>query len=268
VTTDDEPSVATTARIYDYFLGGTHNFAADRAAAEALLQIAPVIQGSARVNRAFLGRAVRYLTGVGVRQFLDIGSGIPTAGNVHEVAPDSRVVYVDIDPTAVALSLELLAGTPSATALPGDLHDPDAILAHPDLRSLLDLGQPVGLIFASVLHFVDDDAEAYAVVERLLAALAPGSFLVLSHGSLPDGTADGTEERARGVYDNQTVAALRLRERAAVERFFAGLDLVEPGLVWAPQWHPAADDPTDFIADPKASGMLAGVGRWGGPRPV
>jgi S-adenosyl methyltransferase len=264
MTSIEEPKAATAARMYDYFLGGTYNFPADREAARALMQVAPVIVASARTNRAFLRRSVRYLLDQGVHQFLDIGSGIPTAGNVHEVAPDAKVVYVDIDPVAVAESQEILEGHDGATALRGDLREPDAILDHPEVRRLLDLGQPVGLLLVAVLHFVNEDEVAYDVVARLMAALAPGSYLVLSHGTVPpavdeEGVANADD--ARGIYRARTATPLALRDRAGVQRFFDRLELVEPGLVWAPEWRPAADDPTDFAGDPSECAIYAGVGR-------
>src|SRR3954462_5904574 len=159
--TGDAAKPATSARIYDYVLGGVHNFPADRAAAQALIQAAPTIPGIARANRAFLRRAVRFLGEAGVRQFLDIGSGIPTAGNVHQVAesvPDARVAYVDIDPVAVAASLELLEGNDRATAIRADPRDTRAILEHPQLKRLIDFDQPVAVLLVSMLHFVDDEA--------------------------------------------------------------------------------------------------------------
>jgi SAM-dependent methyltransferase len=257
---------ATAARIYDYILGGTHNFPADRAAADMLVRAAPTVPGIARSTRAFLRRAVRFLGESGVRQFLDVGSGIPTAGNVHEVAasvPDARVVYVDIDPVAVMESLELLAGNDRATAIRGDLREPEAILSHPDLQRLLDFDQPVALLLVSMLHFVDDTA--YGAVEQLVARLCPGSYLALSHGTIPeaaDQLADdlvGDVDEARAVYRSTTATPLNTRSRAQITRFFGGMELVEPGLVWTPQWRPAPDDPQDFVDNPVVSGFLAGV---------
>jgi hypothetical protein len=264
-TTSAEGSrpAATAARIYDYILGGTHNFPADRAAAEALVRAAPFAPAVARANRAFLGRAVRYLTDVGIRQFLDLGSGIPTVGNVHEVTgPDARVVYVDIDPVAVAESLEILENRPGATAIRADVRQPDTILDHPAVRRLISFDEPVGLLMVTVLHFIADDGEAYGSVDRLVSALSPGSFLVVSHGSIPPqtllpATVQGTEE----VYRSRTATPVRGRTEAEVARFFSGFELVEPGLVWVPAWRPAPGDPTDFADDPAGSAVLCGVGR-------
>jgi hypothetical protein len=258
---------ATAARIYDYHLGGTHNFPADREAAAVMLRMFPLISKMARTNRAFLRRTVQYLAAeAGVRQFLDIGSGIPTEGNVHEivqrVAPEATVVYVDIDPVAVAESLELLEGNDRATAIRGDLRQPQEILAHRQVRSTLDFDQPIGLLLAAVLHFVPDDALAYGAVDQLRAGLAPGSYLAISHM-----TADDAEYRnddidvAHELYRSRTATPVGLRSRPQFERFFSGLDLVEPGVVWSPQWRPAPDDPQDFADNPKASANLGAVAR-------
>jgi hypothetical protein len=264
-TNDEAPKPATAARIYDYILGGTHNFPADREAANALLQMAPQVPAIARANRAFLRRAVRFLADQGVRQFLDIGSGIPTAGNVHEVAqalPDARVVYVDIDPVAVAESLEILDGNPHATAIRADLRTPEVILEHPEVRRLISFDEPVGLLLVSVLHFIQDDAEAYAAVDAYVGALTPGSYLAVSHG-VPEVEADqdAMVANTENVYRTRTATPLQGRSREGVERFTKGLQLVEPGLVWAPEWRPAPDDPADFRDNPVGSLVLAGVAR-------
>ncbi|MEV4202137.1 SAM-dependent methyltransferase [Micromonospora globbae] len=266
VSGDGEAKPATAARIYDYYLGGTHNFPADREAAQAMLQVLPLGPQLARTNRAFLRRAVRHLAESGVRQFLDVGSGIPTEGNVHEivqqVAPDARVVYVDIDPVAVAESLELLEGNELATAITGDLRDPRSILSHPQVTSMLDFTRPIGLLLGAVLHFVPDDEVAYDAVGQLRAALAPGSYLLVSHATADDAPHEQDElDVAHDIYRRKTATPLGLRTRSQVERFFTGLDLVEPGLVWLPLWRPAPDDPQYFADDPKLSSGLGGVGR-------
>lgn len=261
-----EQKPATAARIYDYHLGGVHNFPADRAAAQAIAEKFPLVPALARTNRAFLRRAVGHLTGLGVRQFLDIGSGIPTVGNVHEiaqrVAPEARVAYVDIDPVAVSESLDLLDGNERATAVRGDLREPAAILGHPEVRKLLDFDQPVGLLLCAVLHFVTDDTQAYDAVSHLRSALAPGSYLVISHAAteVPD-LDQNTVEAAQDVYQRQTTTPFGLRTRPQVQRFFAGAEMVDPGLVWLPRWRPAPDDPTDFADDPARSAGLGGIGR-------
>jgi hypothetical protein len=267
--TDQATRPATAARIYDYFLGGVHNYPADRQAATAMLRANPLAPAIAQANRAFLRRTVKYLLDAGVRQFLDIGSGIPTVGNVHEVAqaaaPDARVVYVDIDPVAVAESLEILDNDPNATAVHGDLSQPKAILANPAIRELIDFGQPVGVLLASVLHFLSDDEVAYPAVAGLVEALGPGSYLVISHSSAEDISELGEDVDAvrEGIeaYRTRTRTPFKERTQPAVERFFEGLEMVEPGLVWIPDWRPAPDDPTDFTNDPAKSVIVGAVGR-------
>jgi len=257
---------ATAARMYDYYLGGIHNFPADQEAARRVIAQFPLMPVVARANRAFLRRAVRNLVGAGIRQFLDIGSGIPTAGNVHEVAqavaPDAHVVYVDIDPVAVAESLEILDGNDLATAIRMDLRNPRGILDHPATRRLLDFSQPVGLLLAAVLHFVPEDAQAYGVVAQLVAAAPPGSYLAVSHVAAESFVPGNDKTRAAvDVYQRQTTTSVRPRDRSEIERFFGGLDLLEPGLVWVHEWRPdPADTPPDHIANPQESGEWAGIG--------
>jgi len=257
---------ATSARIYDFFLGGTHNFPADRDAAKDIAQRFPLTAALARNNRAFLRRSVRHIAAAGVTQFLDIGSGVPTEGNVHEIAAevtaDARVVYVDIDPVAVSESLEILDGHDRITAILGDLRDPQAILANPRVRGLLDFGQPVALLLNAVLHFVPDDTQARKAVADLVSVLAPGSYLAVSHVSI-DGQPidDGDLEFVEDTYRRQTATPFQPRSRERIAEFFTGLELIEPGLVWLPQWRPAPGDPTDFTADPPTSSALAGIGR-------
>jgi S-adenosyl methyltransferase len=268
--TDGTQKPATAARIYDYHLGGTHNFPADRAAGQAVADLNPLVPVMARTNRAFLRRAVTYLTEAGIRQFLDIGSGIPTEGNVHEIAqslaPEARVVYVDIDPVAVMESLEILDGNDHATAIRADLVEPQVILQHPLVRDLLDFDEPIALLLGAVLHFVPDDARALDAVSQLRSALPPGSYLVISHA----GSFETVERRAavdaqvktvQGVYEQRTTTPFRLRSRAELAQFFTGMELVEPGLVWLPEWRPAPDDPQDFADDPSRSFGIGGVGR-------
>jgi hypothetical protein len=272
MTTEDEATrgtvqkPATAARIYDYFLGGIHNFRADQEAARKVIELFPDVPAGARANRAFLGRAVRLLAEAGVRQFLDIGSGIPTEGNVHEiaqaVAPDARVVYVDIDPVAVAESLEILDGNSGATAILSNAREPQSILTHPAVRELLDPGQPTGLLLAALLHFIPADEEAYALVTQLLDALAPGSYLVVSHGAAESfGPTDTKLTIAQDLYRRQTTTTSRLRTQAETERFFAGLELVDPGVVWISAWRPDPGKPDPFAAHPERSSGWAGVGR-------
>jgi hypothetical protein len=253
----DRPSAA---RLYDYYLGGSHNFAADREVAERVLAVAPDAPMAAQLNRAFLRRAVRHCVDAGIRQFLDIGSGIPTLGNVHEVAqqaaPDARVLYVDIDPVAVAHSRAILDGNDRATAINADLRDPKRILDDPELRAVLDLSQPVALLLVAVLHFVSDDDNPAGLLATLRAALAPGSYLVLSHA-----TSEGRRVESQRVVElyRNTANALHMRDRVDVAPLFAGFELVEPGLVWAPQWRP--ESPEDVEDAPERSGIHVGVGR-------
>lgn len=261
-----ESKPATAARMYDYFLGGYHNFPADRAAAEKIIAQFPSAVGAARSNRAFLRRAVRHVTNLGVRQFLDLGSGIPTEGNVHhiaqDIAPQARVVYVDIDPVAVSESLEILDGNAHATAICEDFRNLEAVLSHQRVRPLLDLGQPIAVLLAAALHFVPDDAAAYALVNRLVDSAVPGSYLVLSHGALESAPSGGGDPKElKDVYRTRTATAVKPRTRPEIEKFFAGTDLVEPGLVWAAQWRPDPDEPDPLTEDPVSSGNWAGVGR-------
>ncbi|GAA1865632.1 SAM-dependent methyltransferase [Asanoa iriomotensis] len=266
VAHDGNNKPATAARIYDFHLGGTHNFAADRAAAQAITQMFPFVPLLARTNRAFLGRAVRHLASQGITQFLDVGSGIPTEGNVHEIAqeivPEARVVYVDIDPVAVSESLDLLAGNDNATAIRADLRDPQSILDHPQVRKIIDFDQPVGLLMVAVLHFVSEDDLASRAVRELLTPLPPGSYLAISHGSAEGMQRDlANLDNAQDVYKRDTATPFVLRTKAQVASYFDGLDLVEPGVVWLPEWRPAPGDPQDFADRPTESGGICAVGK-------
>jgi hypothetical protein len=212
---------------------------------------------------------VSYLGGVGVRQFLDIGSGMPTQSNVHEVAhsiaPESRVVYVDIDPVAVSESLELLAGIDYTTAILGDLRSPQAILDHPRVRKVLDFNQPIALLLMGILHFVADDDVAMPSVAHLVDALPPGSHLAISHLAVETmevtRTRDDSYEIVEDLYRRKTATPLGARTREQIGRFFERTTLVEPGLVWMTEWRPAPDDPQDFADDPRRSGWWAGLGK-------
>ena len=249
--------------MYDYLLGGHDHFEADWEAVAGLLKAVPAARTGARENRAFLGRTARYLVAdAGIRQFLDIGSGFPTANNVQQVAqaidPGSRVVYVDNDPMVAARAQALLAGHPAGRTayIQADLRDPGAILRHPVVRETLDLTRPVALMLVAVLHFFPDEADPAAIVSCLLGALAPGSYLVASHT-----TADYHDPRpaAEGV---QAVhqAGLPFRVRTAgefTELAFAGLQLVDPGLVPVSEWRPE-DGPRPRPAD---IGYYGAVGR-------
>ncbi|TQF06431.1 SAM-dependent methyltransferase [Kitasatospora acidiphila] len=250
--TDLRPEIPHPARIYDYFLGGKDNFPADRAAAEQIIAIAPGIPEAAKANRAFLQRAVRFVAEQGVDQFLDIGTGIPTEGNTHEVAqqvdPQVRVVYVDNDPIVLAHARALMAG-PShgrTLALQADLRDPAAILADQQVREALDFDRPIALMLIAVLHFIDEEQDPYGIVKTLLDALAPGSFLIMSHGTGDFGDPAQTEA-GKEVY-RRAAAQATPRPRAQIERFLEGLELVEPGLVVIPQWRPESAGAADVWA--------------------
>jgi len=251
-----------SARMYDYFLGGYHNVEIDRRAAEQLKAVAPDIVLSSRINRLFLRRAVVRLARQGIDQFLDIGSGIPTVGNVHEVAlqanPATRVVYVDIDPVAVAHSRLILEGNPSATALQADFCQMPDILRHPEILRMLDFDRPIGVLLVALLHFVQDEADIQHALRTLSRRLPSGSCVVISHGAADDVPPDVIEQVAR-VYARSS-SPLRLRTRAQIEALFAEFELLEPGVVPAPVWYP--DSSYELGLDnPERVGILVGVGR-------
>ncbi|MGK5682588.1 SAM-dependent methyltransferase [Actinoplanes sp. URMC 104] len=243
-------TVPDAARVYDYALGGVHNFAVDREFWHRAEKMFPDAGLVARANRAFLGRAVRWLAGRGVCQFLDIGSGIPTLGNVHEVAQDAdpaaRVMYVDIDPIAVQQSRSLLAGNPYARVVEGDLRKPDGILYHPEVLDLFDFSEPVAVLTVAVLHFVPDEADPAGLLRRLGEPLVSGSYLVVSHAGLAE-TPEGREaqERARKLYERTpTPVVIRSREQVAA-LIPDAFELVEPGITGASDWHADPDEADD-----------------------
>jgi len=263
-TVDLQTGQPHPARVYDYLLGGKDNFAADRAAAEAGMRANPNSRIPPRENRAFLGRAVRYLAGeAGISQFLDIGTGIPTSPNVHEVAqaiePRARIVYVDNDPIVLTQARALLTTGPQGRTayIDADLRDIDAILGSAELQRTLDLTQPVGLLLIAVMHFIPDEDDPWALAARLLAALPSGSYLALSHltGDFDPAAWAGVVE----VYRRSGVT-MRVRPKPDIERFFAGLDLIDPGVVSLPQWRP---DPSDVGSPPDdaAVSVYGGVAR-------
>ena len=247
------------ARIYDYLLRGKDNYAVDRAAAAELAAAAPEVRIGVRANRAFLQRAVREVVGSGVRQILDIGTGLPTSPNVHETAqetaPDVRVAYVDNDPIVNVHASALLSRSGGTRVVLGDLREPRAILDHPDIRELVDFDQPVALLLVAVLHFLTDEERPEEIVASLRDALPAGSWLVLSHAT--DDFADRSD--AQAVYNNAT-ASLNLRPRSRVERFFDGFELIEPGLVQVPFWRPDAPPPERS----EEIGFYGGVARKAG----
>jgi hypothetical protein len=235
------------ARVYDYYLGGSHNYAVDRETARQIVRLVPETPRFARANRSFLRRAVEFLVAAGVRQFLDIGSGIPTAGNVHEIAqraaPDARVTYVDIDPIAVAHSRAILAGNDQVAVVQDDLRTPERVLSDPELLRVLDLDQPVAILMISLLHFVPDSNDPAGVIARYRDAVAAGSYLALSHiRRIPDPPADGL--KTLDIY-KRIGAPLTPRSDAELRAFFAGFELVPPGLVALQEWRPETIDGPD-----------------------
>ncbi|MEU7325056.1 SAM-dependent methyltransferase [Streptomyces griseoviridis] len=255
--TDIDTSRPHPARMYDWYLGGKDNYPVDEAMGRQMLTLDPRVPVMARVNRAFMQRATRWLAHQGVRQFLDVGTGIPTAPNLHqvaqEIAPDARVVYCDNDPIVLAHAAALLRGTDDGMTeyLQADARDPDAILD--GARRVLDLGRPVALSLIALLHFVSDDDGAHDLVRRLVSALPSGSYLVISHA-----TADFTPEESAAAIEKLKAAGvtLALRSRQEFSRFFDGLELVEPGVEVPQHWHPELGDPVPGQDD----GVIPGYG--------
>ena len=259
-----DTSKAHPARMYDYLLGGKDHFEADRAAIAGLMKTVPTARTGARENRAFLGRAVKYLVAeAGIRQFLDIGAGLPTANNVHEVAQaiatESRVVYVDNDPIVMAHARALLTSHSSGRTVyvQADLHDPEAILRHPLVAETLDFGHPVALMLVAVLHFFPDAENPAGIVASLLKALPPGSYLVASHGTAdyndPEAAANGVQAVQRAGVAFQTRTADEFADLT-----LAGLELVPPGVVPVSEWRPdETDGPTPPPVEVGYYGLVA-----------
>jgi len=248
------------ARMYDYYLGGKDNYPPDREAARLVLGAAPDVPLAALENREFLKRAMRFLAREqGIGQFVDIGPGLPTQGNVHQLAhqhdPGAHVVYVDNDAVVLAHARSLLHGVPGVTIIPGDLREPEPTLADPELRALIDFFQPVGLCMTLVLHFLPPDDDPYGVVARFRDALCPGSYLVLSHVT-GDGRETGTLTDIGDVYQNAN-APLIMRTRDQVTAFFNGLELIEPGVVFLSQWRPTGE----YFAQGGTQWGYCGVGK-------
>ena len=253
---------ANVARIYDYWLGGTHNFLADQDVGRAIAAVEPRMRAIAQANRAFLGRAVRYLSAAGIDQFLDLGSGIPTSGNVHEIAqranPAARVAYVDIDPVAIAHSKAILGGNEYAAIADADLREPEKILAHDTIGRLIDFSRPVGLILLVVLHFISESEDPWQIVATLRDALSPGSYLVLAHAT-DEGSRPSVAQATETVYNRSVATQIHLRSAAEIQRLFDGFEMVEPGLVYVSMWRP--DSPADVADDLAEYGALGGVAR-------
>jgi hypothetical protein len=248
--------------MYDYYLGGKDNYIVDREAAAAVLRAVPEVRDMARENRAFLQRVVRYLAGrAGIRQIIDVGTGIPAAGNVHEVAqeirPGVRVAYVDNDPIVHVHANALLTGEGNTSIVLADLRDPAGIVAHPKVQELIDFREPVGLLLMAIVHFLPDELEPGRIIATLRDALPRGSYLALSHGTAD--FHDGAVVReAKAVYEGAT-APLVLRSHAQISGFFDGFVLVDPGVVQVPSWRP--DHRTPRPRDLAKIGIYGGVGR-------
>jgi hypothetical protein len=260
-TAQIDTTVAHPARMYDYYLGGQDHYKVDREAAEAVTAVVPEIRAGARANRAFLGRAVRFLATAGVRQFLDIGTGLPGPDNTnqvaHSIAHDARVVYVDNDPIVITHARALLAKTDAGrtTVAFADLRNPEFILGHPEVRAVLDFTEPVAVLLVAVLHFIRDSEDPPGIVEKLMAAMAPGSYLAITHA-----TADvhpGPADRVTSLYEQASAAPLVLRSRGQVDALFSDLEYVEPGLVHVSRWRPDGAVPSD--AD--HTSIYGGIGR-------
>jgi hypothetical protein len=260
ITEETDPLKPSAARLYDYLLGGAHNFAVDRALGQKLMTKYPDIAMSARVNRSFMRRAVLFMVDQGIRQFLDLGSGIPTVGNVHEIAQEAdercRVVYVDYEDVAIAHGELLLAGNDRAAMLAADATEPDAVLDAPETKRLIDFGEPVGLLAITLFHYVAPQQDPQAVMRRYRDALAAGSYLAISHiGS------DITTMDIEWIVDQtqrDAMEGLYPRPRAEVLDLFTGFEIVEPGLVTASEWRP---ERTDGAGKNQYEMLYAGVGR-------
>lgn len=254
---------ASSARIYDLMLGGKDHYAVDREVAARVLELAPQVRDAVRENRRFLQRAVHYLAGpAGIRQFVDIGTGLPTVGNVHEIAralrPDAHVVYVDNDPIVLVHGRALLADNDGTVVIEGDARDPADILAHPQLERMIDFNEPVAVLFVALLHFLTDEEDPGSVVAAFREVMAPGSYVVLSHATA--GRYHESSHQAAQVY-RESATELTLREPEQVLEFFDGFELVPPGLVPAAKWRPEL--PCHYRQNRRSplAPVLAGVGR-------
>jgi hypothetical protein len=258
-----DTSVPSMARTYDYMLGGGHNFAVDREVGAQISKAMPGLGHAARVNRAFLGRAVRYMTDNGIRQFLDIGSGIPTVSNVHEVAqdayPECRVVYVDRDPVAVAHSELMLADNDLAAVVHADMRDPEGIIGSPQVKRLLNFDEPIGLLMLLMLHWIPDESDPPGLMARYRDALPSGSLFAMTHVT-GDHQGESLTEATDVIKRSKSPDQVNLRTHAQVTGLFDGFELVEPGLVGCGEWRPRG--PGDIADEPEMNMLVyAGVGR-------
>lgn len=258
------------ARMYDYYLGGSHNFESDRGLAAQVEQVAPFVKDIARINRAWLRRVVEYLMSQGIRQFLDLGSGIPTAGNVHEQAqrqdPATRVVYVDYEAVAVHHSYELLKDNENATVVWADVRNPGTVLGHEETRRLIDFTQPVGLLCAGLLLFIGDEYDPEGLVAAYRDACPAGSYLAISTMSQDEADPD-TRERLAGLLKLYEMADERVhpRDKETIASWFAGTELVDPGLVLLHQWRPdrSSDGSLAWPSHEESPARLLGYGAVG-----
>jgi O-methyltransferase involved in polyketide biosynthesis len=256
-----DTTVSHSARIWNYWLGGKDNYAVDREAGDKVAAMLPIIVAQARADRAFLGRAIRYLAGEeGIRQFLDIGTGLPTADNTHEVAqrvaPQCRIVYADNDPLVLSHARALLVSAPEGACdyVDGDLREPDTILAK--AAHTLDFTKPVALMLLGVLHHIPDTDQAYSIVRHLVAALAPGSFLTINHST--SAVSGAAMEEAVAHWNRVGTPSMTLRTPQQITRFFDGLDLLPPGVVSCSRWRP---DLTPVGGEPAEVDEFCGVAR-------
>ena len=249
-----DPTKPNIARVWDYWLGGKDNFAVDRELAQKMLEVHPPSAQMARENRRFLGRAVGYVTGCGVRQFIDVGAGLPTAVNTHdiarEVAPDVRVAYVDNDPVVISHARSLLAKSPGVIAVPSDMRDPQSILADPGLTGLIDLAEPTCVIMSGVLHFADPGV-ARGITAAFVRALVPGSYLIISVGS-------GNPSEGENFTTAYTAARVFIHTQEEIQGFFGGLELVPPGVVSVRGWYGGR---AASKLKPRTATFLGGVAR-------
>lgn len=255
-TSQDKPN---PARVYDCLLGGYHNFEADRLSVQATVKFWPDVRLGAQANRAFMRRVVHFCFEHGIDQFLDIGSGLPTVGNVHEIAhqrnPAAHVVYVDIDPVAVAHSQTILRGNPYVSAIQADFRQPEQILDHAEVKRLLDLSRPAAVLLVAVVHFIKDDDQADRAMHALRDALAPGSYVAISHLTFDDCPPDKAEGLIKSV-----LRTSKARTRTQITQLLDGLELVPPGVVYLPLWRP--EGPDDVLLDqPERVLGWGGVGR-------
>lgn len=255
-----DTSTPNVARIYDYLLGGKNNYTADREAAERALVLMPEMRDAAQMNRVFLTRAVEQLTAFGIQQFVDIGSGLPTQGNVHEVAqtqnPGARVVYVDYDAIVCAHGRALLEQSEGVAVVQADIRQPEEILNSAEVRSLIDFGEPVAVLLVAILHFLPDEDDPAGIIAKFRDVMAPGSYLVMNHGAVESmSDRDQAAKTTENVYRRSNAAAFA-RSHDEIRRLFDGFELVEPGLVWLAEW--GASEPVEH---PERSIALARVGR-------